>query len=359
MQSLARPAALAALFALAATPLAAQTSRHTVTGDSVAIYNLVGDIRVEGAAGPAGTAAGVVVEITRAGRDAGALRIETGPIRGRETLRVIYPDDRIVHPGTRGWWNTEMRVREDGTFGDGDRGRGAWRQGRSVRISSRGDGIEAAADLRITVPRGQTIAVYLGVGRAFVSNVEGRLRVDVASADVTSERTKGELIIDTGSGEVRVTDAEGDVNLDTGSGSVSVTRMRGPSLLIDTGSGEVTATEIDAQDVNIDTGSGGVDLRATRARTVRIDTGSGSVDVQLLQATEEIDIDTGSGSVTVAVPEGLNAQVEIETGSGGIDLGFPVQVRRLESDHVVGQIGDGRGRIRIDTGSGSIRLIKS
>jgi hypothetical protein len=54
----------------------------------------------------------------------------------------------------------------------------------------------------------------------------------------------------------------------------------------------------------------------------------------------------------------LSAQVEIETGSGGIDLGFPVQVRKLESDHVTGTIGDGRGRLRIDTGSGGVRLIK-
>lgn len=340
-----------ALAALAGTA-AAQTSRHNVSGDSVAIYNLVGAVRIEGGSGSA-----VTVEVTRSGRDADQLRVETGPIRGRETLRVVYPDDDIIHPNRNGWWNTEMRVREDGTFGDGSRGFG--RIGRTVRIRSRGDGVEAAADLRITVPKGQKIAVYLGVGRASVSNVDGRLRVDVASADVTADHTKGQLIIDTGSGEVTVTDAEGEVNLDTGSGSVSATRVKGSILSIDTGSGEVTATDVDATDVNIDTGSGSVDLRGTKARTLRIDTGSGDVDVRLLAPCDDIDIDTGSGGVTLAVPEGLSAQVEIETGSGGIDLGFPVQVRRLESDHVIGTIGDGRGRLRIDTGSGSVRLIKS
>jgi hypothetical protein len=340
------------LLALASAPLAAQqSSRHTISGDSVAIYNLVGDVRVAG-----GTGGTVVVEVTRTGRDAGELRIETGPIRGRETLRVMYPDHDIIHPGGSGWGNTELRVRDDGTFNDG--GRGFGRSGRAVRIRSRGDGVEAAADLRITVPRGQHIAVYLGVGRAFVSNVDGRLRVDVAAADVTAERTKGQLIIDTGSGEVQVTDAEGEVNLDTGSGNVSATRVRGASLSIDTGSGEVNATDVEALDLNIDTGSGGVDLRNVRARILRVDTGSGDVDVRLLAPCDDIEIDTGSGSVTLAIPDGLSAQVDIETGSGGIDLGFPVQVRRIESDHVTGQIGDGRGRLKIDTGSGSVRLIK-
>ena len=343
--------AVAALFAVTSAA-DAQVTRHNVSGDSVAIYNLVGEVRIEG-----GTGKAVTVEVTRQGRDSGQLRIETGPIRGRETLRVIYPDDEIVHPSRDGYWNTEMRVREDGTFGDN--GRHSDRSGHSVRIRSRGNGTEAAANLRITVPKGQTVAVYLGVGRAAVSNVDGKLRVDVASADVTAERTKGVLIVDTGSGEVTVTDAEGDVNLDTGSGTVSVTKVKGPSLNIDTGSGEVNATDVDATDVNIDTGSGSVDLRNVKARTLRVDTGSGDVDVQLLAPPQDIEIDTGSGSVTLAVPDGLSARVEIETGSGGIDLGFPVQVRRLESDHVVGTIGDGKGTLRIDTGSGSIRLIKT
>jgi hypothetical protein len=340
----------AALTAVAAVQQ--QSNRYTVSGDSVAIYNLVGELKVEGGSGSA-----VTVEIARVGRDADQLRVETGPIRGRATLRVIYPDEDLVLPGrASGWWSTELRVRDDGTFNDGDRGFG--RSGRRVRIRGRGDGLEAAADLRIVVPRGQKIAVYLGVGRATIANVDGRLRVDVSSADVTADHTKGQLNIDTGSGEVQVTDAEGDINIDTGSGTVSATRIKGTVLDIDTGSGEVNATDVDATDVNIDTGSGSVDLRNARARTLRVDTGSGDVDIRLLAPCDDIDIDTGSGGVTLAVPEGLSAQVEIETGSGGIDLGFPVQVRKLESDHVTGTIGDGRGRLRIDTGSGGVRLIK-
>src|SRR5687767_10008309 len=62
-----------ALAALAATAGAAgaQTSRHNVSGDSVAIYNIVGEVRIEG-----GTGSAVTVEVTRTGRDAEQLRIE-------------------------------------------------------------------------------------------------------------------------------------------------------------------------------------------------------------------------------------------------------------------------------------------
>src|SRR5688500_12942567 len=99
-----------ALITLGATPLVAQTETRTIKGTHVAIYNLVGRLRAL-----PGTGNDVVVEITRLGPDAAKLRVETGPIRGRETLRIVYPSDRIVYRDIRGR-RTGMRVREDGTF---------------------------------------------------------------------------------------------------------------------------------------------------------------------------------------------------------------------------------------------------
>jgi hypothetical protein len=349
-----RSRTLAVLFALSPTltaPLDAQAERHTLQGTDVAVYNLAGVIRVE-PAGAAGAAA--VVEITRGGRHAERLRVVTGELRGVQTLRVIYPADEIAYG--EGHSSAELRVREDGTFGDnGD----AWRDGRRVRITSRGGGLDAHADLRVGVPKGQRIAVYLGVGRVFVTNVDGHLRVDVASADVTVATTRGPLTIDTGSGNVTATDAEGDLSIDTGSGNVTVTRMRGPGLRIDTGSGNATAVQVEADVLEIDTGSGDVDATGVRAQTIHLDTGSGNVELAVLADADRIDIDTGSGNVTLVVPESFGAEVEVETGSGDIDLGFPVQARRLERDHFVGTIGDGRGSVTIGTGSGGVRLLKS
>jgi len=99
-------------------------------------------------------------------------------------------------------------------------------------------------------------------------------------------------------------------------------------------------------------------LDAVTSSVVSVDTGSGSVDVGLLTDVESLDVDTGSGSVTVRAPADLGARVEIETGSGGIDLDFPVEVRSVRRDRLSGTIGDGRGSIVIDTGSGSIRLVR-
>ena len=215
-----------------ATPGAAQRpERYTLSGDNVAVYNLAGVLRVE-----AGSAGDVVVEVTRGGADAAKLRIESGPLRSRSTLRVVYPDDRIVYPLMGHHTSTTLEVCDDGTFNDHE-GRRRFGGGHRVRISANGRGLEAHADLRVAVPAGKRVAVNLAVGRVFVSNISGDLRVDVAAANVTADHTKGSLHVDTGSGDIKLSDAEGDVSLDTGSGNVVVTGARGRQLKLDTGSG--------------------------------------------------------------------------------------------------------------------------
>ncbi len=339
---------LAALVCAPTAAAAQQAGRYTLRGDA-AIYNLAGRVRIQG-----GTTADVQVDVTRGGTAADRLRIETGPIDGRQTLRVVYPGDDVTYVRGTGRSSTELRVRDDGTFSDGqDRERG-----RTVRVRNYGDGIAAWADLVVTVPAGRRVAVRLAVGEVTVANVNGDLLVDVHSADVTAEGTTGVLNLDTGSGDIIVRQAEGEVTLDTGSGDISATGVRGRTLSLDTGSGNVTVAQADVTELNIDTGSGDVDATAVRARTVIVDTGSGNVALGLLTDVDSVEIDTGSGDVTVTVPATLGAALEIDTSSGEIDLGFAIEVRQIDRDHVVGRIGDGVGRMRLDTSSGDVRLLR-
>jgi hypothetical protein len=344
---------LGAALAVCASPAVSQAGqRYTVAGDNVAIYNLAGIVRVEG--GPAGD---VVVEVTRGGDAAAKLRVETGPIGSRQTLRVIYPDDDIIYAALGYHSSSTLDVRDDGTFNDNHHDFG---RGRRVRIRGDGSGLDAHADLRILVPPGRRIAVYLAVGKMTASNVNGDVKLDVSSADVTASGMRGSLSVDAGSGDVRVTDAAGDLNLDTGSGNVSVTAVHGDDLLIDTGSGDVTLDHAEGRTLKIDTGSGNADATAVKADDLLIDTGSGDVTLELLSGGGSIDIDTGSGQVNLTLPADYGADVVLDTGSGDIDLGgISVTVRKIQQDHVEGRIGDGKGRLHVETGSGDVRLKKA
>ena len=356
---IARSLLLLSSVALITVPAAAQSSHHVLKGDSVAIYNLVGELRVE-----AGSGSDVAVDVQRGGADAAKLDIQSGPLRGRETLRIIYPDDVISMPQWGRGSNTTLRVRDDGTFGD-DKGRGGhdrgwFREGHEVRITGRGrDGLEAFADLRVSVPAGKAIALFLGVGKVFVSNVNGSIRVYVASADVAADRTRGTLRVETGSGNVDLRTASGDVNLETGSGDITLSGSDGARLRLETGSGNVTLTDAKAANLYVETGSGDIEATGTSADEVSFGTGSGNVNVALTATFRSVSIETGSGDVTLKVPPTTGAEVDLDTGSGDIDLGgLSLQVRRIAHDHVSGTLGDGKGRLSVETGSGNVHLEK-
>jgi hypothetical protein len=293
----------------------AQTETVRLSGSSVAVYNLAGRVSIS-----AGSGQDVTVTVRRGGADADRLEVRSGSVEVRrgdwgpvETLRVIYPADRVRYDGMRG--TTQLRVREDGTFWGG-----GWngREGRRVEIGNRGGGLEASADLEISVPRGKRILVALAAGTIDARNVDGDLFLDTGSGDITARGASGILNLDTGSGNVTVDGADGDVSIDTGSGNVEARSVRAPALSVDTGSGDVTVSNAEAR---------------------------------------EVEIDTGSGGVTVSVPADYAGDVRLETGSGRMATELPITLLRRSDDEIVGRIGEGgSARIEIETGSGDIRI---
>lgn len=318
-----------------------EVERYRLSGKRAAVYNLVGTAWVV-----SGSEEDLVVEVARSGTDADRLQVRTGPVGGRTALRVVYPGDRIRSGGLFSG-RTSLRVREDGTF---DRG-----GGRRVRIGS-GSGLDARADLTVRVPAGRRVELHLAVGTVEAADVEGSLLVDTHAADVTAEDVRGTLEVDVGSGSVRVRGVEGDVLLDTGSGRVETTDVKGERLGVDTGSGSVTGRGIRVRDLHVDTGSGRVRLSDVVAGRAWVDTGSGSVRMELVAESDAVLVDTGSGSVELTFPDGVGAEMEVKTGSGGIAVDLPVSDVRRGRGHFRGRVRDGGTRVRVETGSGSVRI---
>ncbi len=346
------------LAAIWAAPLAAQaTSRHLLKGSEIALYDIAGTVQIDAGSGDA-----VGVDVSRGGADAAQLKVAEGDLAGRATLRVIFPGDRIRYPGM-GRGSTEIRVREDGTFDghgghhdhddeDSDGG------GRRVRISSTGSGLEAWADLKVAIPAGRAVTLHLAVGKVTAANVDGHLRLLTAAAPVTVTGLKGALGVEVGSGDVRLSGIEGDVRAETGSGSVELTRARAREVTVETGSGDVEASTVEAEHLSIETGSGDVRITAAKAPRVGLETGSGTVTVELQSQVDRLDVETGSGDVVITAPANLSAELVMDTGSGDISTDFPLTVTRTARDHLRGTVGDGKGKISVETGSGGVRLIK-
>lgn len=343
-----KAASLLALVAGSATLLHAQAraadqETFRIADDAVSVHNLAGTVEVV-----AGSGSDFIVEVIPGGADGDRLSVEMGQLDGRSALMVRYPENDVVYPIPGGGrYQASVRVREDGSIGRG---------GRAVEVRSAGRGMEAHADLRIQVPRGGRLTLHHGVGATTVRGVSGDLELDLAAAGVDVDGVFGDLRVDTGSGSVTARNVDGSVEVDTGSGSVELESISGANVIVDTGSGSILAGGITTGVLEVDTGSGRVEVWDLSAEDVNVDTGSGRVELRLVDGAESVVVDTGSGSVLLVLPTDMSTEIEVDTGSGGIDLDLPVEVRGRERGYFRGVLGSGRGRVLVDTGSGSVRI---
>lgn len=343
--SIHRRAARLALGALAAAalamPLSAQRAdRFSLGGRSGTVHNLAGEVTVV-----PGTGSSIVVEVTRSGQDAGQLRVN----HSGNALRIAYPGDRVVYPRMGARSSTTTSVRRDGTLGEGFTG------SRRVTIAGEGAGTRAHADVRVLVPAGRTVAVFLAVGRVQVTNVNGRVEVSTRAGSIRAQGTRGTLDLAGGSGGVEVRDAQGEVMVRMGSGPVTLSNVRGPSLEVDVGSGAVSGMGLRVEELLVDAGSGALTLNGVTARSVTLSAGSGGVNLGLA-SDADLEIESGSGGVTVSVPASFGARLDIGTSSGGITVDLPISNRRTGRGSLTGSVGDGNGSVQIETGSGAVRI---
>jgi hypothetical protein len=356
-RQLTRALALASLFGCAAVMAAAQEpQRFTISEHRVEIFDAAGLITVRRGAG-----SNVVIVARRAGPDGSSITFGTDRQANLARFRVVFPVDGIDHIADprqgHGHYMT-IRLRADGTFSGGD---GGWRErrGRGGEVEMGGSGgFRGSANLEIEVPAGRDVTLHLGAGAATLSGVSGDYTLDLYGADVEATDISGRYSFDTGSGDIRITGAQGTLRLDAGSGDVALERIAGDLLDVDTGSGDVWADDVAVDRARLDTGSGDVEMRRFRSRHTIVDTGSGDATLAYGPGPlDDLSIDTGSGDCTLTLPSDVDARLVADSGSGDVHVTRPGAIfERQDEDETVLRFGEGRSRIRIDTGSGGVTI---
>lgn len=330
----------------------------TVATDDLKVLNMIGTVDVVEAEGR-----DFQIKVTVRGEDATEdfLTMEQLDIDG-DVFVIRFPIDKqseYVYPPMGRNSKTTMQYKDDGEHSN------SWlRQifsglsGTRVTVRGHGSGKEVWADVVIAVPRGSFLEMRQGVGRIEAVDLEADLNLDVNSGTIEAHRITGDVVADTGSGRVIATGIMGDVNIDTGSGKVEVSDCEGNDIKVDTGSGSVMAEDLKCNFLLVDTGSGSVKARRVETDGATIDTGSGSVLLQLDRMGDgKFVIDTGSGGIELIMPNNASARITADTGSGSVSNDYDgadiVSKERREMELVVG---DGEARVRLDAGSGSIRV---
>ncbi len=161
--------------------------------------------------------------------------------------------------------------------------------------------------------------------------------------------------LDASSGSGNITDDGIGANskLTTGSGNIHATSLQG-GFTVNTGSGNIYADQAGQGDVKAQTGSGNIELRNLHGG-LRAGTGSGDIKVS---GTPSVSwhLETGSGSIEFW-PGNTGFTLDASTGSGSVHTDREMLTQGAsDRHHVTGKIGGGGPTVRIETGSGSIRV---
>jgi hypothetical protein len=161
--------------------------------------------------------------------------------------------------------------------------------------------------------------------------------------------------LDAGSGSGNVTDdAVGEnAKLNTGSGNIHATGLSG-NFTVGTGSGDIYAEQTGSGDVKAETGSGNIELRTVHGG-LKAETGSGNIKVGGAPVGGW-KLETGSGNAELWVGD-APLTLDAESGSGSIHTDREMLTQGSnDRHHVTGKLNGGGPTVRIETGSGDIRI---
>ena len=167
--------------------------------------------------------------------------------------------------------------------------------------------------------------------------------------------TPKSTVLDAGSGagDLRIRDITGGLKGGTGSGDIEVSGIGG-EVSLNTGSGDIRAGLSNPTETQAETGSGSIRLNGIQG-PLKAETGSGDIEIQG-QPTAGWKIVTGSGSVTLTTGNS-HFSLDASTGSGSVHSDPPISTHgSLERHHITGDINGGGATVRVETGSGDVRI---
>jgi len=185
-------------------------------------------------------------------------------------------------------------------------------------------GWRRSAVVSLAVPASTRVEVGVVGAAAVVSGMEGRTEVKGVTGDTTLVRLSGPIRASTVSGNVEAQAVTGDLRFSSVSGDLTVVEGSGPSVRADSVSGSMI--------VDLDPGG-----RPT-----------------------EVHLSNVSGEIAIRLPHPADAQVEANTASGTVSSAFEdLRVQgQWGAKQITGRLGEGNGKLKATTVSGSIALLR-
>lgn len=243
-----------------------------------------------------------------------------------------------------GWDRSEVRV--TGRLGEGTEGLEFERQGErvvvAVRLPRNARNVKGS-DLTISVPAGSRLSISTVSADQAVSDVQGDLDLQSVSGDIRAQGGARRAKLKTVSGRIGL-DIPGErVQAGSVSGDIAISGARG----------EVAAETV----------SGDIEIENARCERLHGESVSGDLSFAgELVGRGDFALSSHSGDISLRLASEPGVQLEASTFSGTIDAPFarearPARDRRSSpTKKLRTELGDGRGKLEIETFSGDIEV---
>jgi DUF4097 and DUF4098 domain-containing protein YvlB len=242
-------------------------------------------------------------------------RVELSVSTGAGNIHLTRGSGNRVHIYGRvksSWGGSEQRVKEIAANPPVEQ------TGNIVRIGARHENLHnISIDYEIEAPANAFLDANSGSGNITDDGIGENAKLSTGSGNIHATGLQSGFSVNTGSGDIYVEQTgQGDVKAQTGSGNVELKNVHGG--------------------LRAGTGSGDIKVGGTPAYPWHLETGSGNVEFWAGNAAFTLDASTGSGSI--------HTDHEMMTQGSS------------DRHHVTGKLNGGGPSVRIQTGSGDIRV---
>lgn len=169
---------------------------------------------------------------------------------------------------------------------------------------------------------------------------DAELNAATGSGNINDTGVGHDAKLTTGSGNVTATGLEGDFKTQTGSGNIAIDSTGQGNAQAQTGSGTIDLKGVHGA-LQAQTGSGKIKAAGTPSSPWQLRAGSGSIELLTGNAPMNLDASTGSGTMLIHF-----AKVTQTTAIPAVP----------DRHHVHTQLNGGGPEVRVETGSGDIRI---
>lgn len=215
-------------------------------------------------------------------------------------------------------------------------------QGGSGRFNWGGDSKMAPTTLELHVPRAASLEISVVSAPLVIDGMDGgNIQVNTVSGKARINARTPSLKVDSVSGGIEQAGHAEQAELQTVSGDILAPALGG-TVRLQTISGHIQASGGPWQKLTLSTVSGDVQLAGA------------------LAAGGSLGIDSMSGNVQLLLPANTSGNLHASSFSGNLrsDFGTPTQPEHGPGSSLDVRLGDGRGKINIETFSGDLRVRK-